>query len=452
LDEITPSQSDIADEVSAAEVPESGEPTAEEAAFAFHTPTDTADPASVTESYEPYLAPAYEAPAVPPPIADAPTDAPSATKSPRRWLLPLVLGLVGALIGAGAIAVLDRNTGGTTINYAGNASVLARPKDVQGVLAKVEPAVVSIRTEAFQRGGFFSNEVQRVRGAGTGMILTGNGDVLTNSHVVEGATTITVTLQGETTARPADLVSRDATTDVAVIRIRDAQNLPSVKLGDSDKLLVGDDVLAIGNALDLVGGPTVTRGIVSALNRTLSDDSGNGGAGFSHLIQTDAAINNGNSGGPLVNATGEVIGMNTVVIQATGSGNAVQNIGFAIAINAIKPIVTQLQTGKTPVRSSTFMGATLGTVTDAMKQQLNLDTSTGALVNDVVAGSPAENAGLRAGDVITKFDGKDVKEAREVVDGVQAHKPGDKVKVEYLRGKDKREATVTLASRQLNAA
>jgi len=309
---------------------------------------------------------------------------------------------------------------------------------------------VSVRTEAFQRGGFFSNEVQRVRGAGTGMILTANGDVLTNNHVVEGASTITVTLEGDKAARPADLISRDPVTDVAVIRIRDASGLPSVKLGESGKLQVGDDVLAIGNALDLVGGPTVTRGIVSALNRSLPSDDG--GADFGHLIQTDAAINNGNSGGPLVNAAGEVVGMNTVVIQATGSGNLVQNIGFAIAIDAIKPILGQLQSGKAPAHPTTFLGATLATVTDAIKQRLDLATAEGVLVNDVVAGSPAENAGMQAGDVITKFDGKSVKDAQEVVDAVKSHKPGDKVRVEYLRGKDTKATTVTLGSRQLNSA
>jgi S1-C subfamily serine protease len=406
------------------------------------TETDIEDPTSPLEALEPEPEPE---PAPEPEPEPAPEEAPKRTR--RSWVVPLIAALLGSLIGGGLVALLDRNDGSNTVlRFGGNSSVLAKPKDIQGVLANVEPAVVSVRTEAFQRGGFFSNQVQRIRGAGTGMILTANGDVLTNSHVVEGATTITVTLLGEKDPRPADLVSRDASTDVAVIRIRDARDLPTVKLGDSDKIAVGDDVLAIGNALDLVGGPTVTRGIVSAVDRTLTDDTG--GTGFNNLIQTDAAINSGNSGGPLVNAAGEVIGMNTVVIQSTG-GNLVQNIGFAISINAVKPIVSQLQSGKTPV--STFLGASLATVDDAIKQQLQIDVDSGALVNDVVAGSPAENAGLRAGDVIVKFDGKDVKTNREVVDAVQTHKPGDKVAVEYVRGKDKRTATITLGSRQLNS-
>jgi S1-C subfamily serine protease len=382
-----------------------------------------------------------------PPSISEPTAEPQKSFWRRAWVLPVATALVGGLIGGGVVAIADNGGGSTTINYGNNSSVLAKPKDVQGVLAKVEPAVVSVRTEAFQRGGFFFNDVQRVRGAGTGMVLTADGDVLTNSHVVEGATTITVTLQGDKDPRPADLVSRDPIADVAIVRIRGASGLPTVKLGDSDKLQVGDSVLAIGNALDLVGGPTVTEGIVSALNRTLGDDSG--GEQLDNLIQTDAAINNGNSGGPLVNAAGEVVGMNTVVIQATGSGNLVQNIGFAISIDSIKPIIEQLKGGKTPTHSATFLGATLATVTDALKERLDLAVNEGALVNDVVAGSPAENGGLQSGDVVTKFGDKGIKSAQDLVTEVRNHKPGDKVSVDYYRGKDKRSTTVTLGSRQV---
>lgn len=380
----------------------------------------------------------------PAPEREAP---PGSGRRRRGWLIPAITALVGGLIGGGIVAITDDNS--TVIRYGNNSSVVAQADDVQSVLAKVEPAVVSIRTEAFQRGGFFFNDVQRVRGAGTGMILTPNGDVLTNSHVVEGATTINVTMFNEKAPRAADLVSRDPTRDVAIVRIRDARDLPTVKLGDSAKLAVGDDVLAIGNALDLVGGPTVTRGIVSALNRTLSDDAS--GGSFDNLIQTDAAINSGNSGGPLVNAAGEVVGINTVVIQATG-GNLVQNIGFAIAINAIKPNLAELQSGKTPVRSTTFLGATLATVTDALRERLQLAAESGVLVDQVVAGSPAENAGLRTGDVIVKFDGTDVEEAQEIVEAVREHKPGDKVEVQYMRGENRRTVTVTLGSRQVNNA
>ena len=375
----------------------------------------------------------------------------------KAWAIPAITALIGGLVGGGIVAIADNGkSSSTTIKFGNNSSVLAQPKDVQGVLAKVEPAVVSVRTEAFQRGGFFFDQIQRVRGAGTGMILTADGDVLTNNHVVEGATTITVTLQGDKSPRPADLVARDPVADVAVVHVRNASNLPTVKLGDSDKLQVGDGVLAIGNALDLVGGPTVTEGIVSALNRSLGDATDNGGGpssggeNLNNLIQTDAAINNGNSGGPLVNANGEVVGMNTVVIQSTGSGNLVQNIGFAISINSIKSVLPTLKSGKTPAQSTTFLGATLATVTPDVKQRLNLGVDSGAFVNDVVQGSPAENAGLQSGDVVTKFGNKDIKTSEELVNEVRNHKPGDKVAVEYYRGSDKRTTTVTLGSRQVS--
>jgi S1-C subfamily serine protease len=377
----------------------------------------------------------------------APAAAPARAR--RRWLAPLIAALVGGLIGGGIVAYADDGDGGTSVRVFGtNSSKLAKPKDIQGVLAKVEPAVVSVRTDAFQRGTFF--DLERVRGAGTGMILTADGEVLTNNHVVEGASSITVTLTGEKEARPADLVRRDAAADVAIVKIRDAKSLPTVRLGDSDKLLVGDDVLAIGNALDLSGGPSVTAGIVSAVHRTLEGDQIN--QRFSDLIQTDAAINAGNSGGPLVNSDGQVVGMNTVVIQSTG-GQAVQNIGFAIAINAVKTIVAGLEKGgATQARGSAFLGASLRTVTPALKERLNLEVDNGALVQDVVAGSPAENAGLQTGDVITKFDGKDVKTSIEIVTAIGTHKPGDKVDVEYKRGGANRQATVTLGSRPAGAA
>jgi serine protease Do len=207
---------------------------------------------------------------------------------------------------------------------------LAQARDIQAILAKVEPAVVTIRTQLASQGRFFV-----ARGAGTGVILTSDGEVLTNAHVVEGATSIEVTLAGETQARRADLVGIDPGNDLALLRVRGATGLPTAELGSSSALRVGDHVVAIGNALALDGGLTVTDGIVSALNRTISDRT----IHLEDLIQTDAAINPGNSGGPLVNAAGQVVGINTVV-----AGDA-QNIGFALAIDRAKPVIEQLRSG-----------------------------------------------------------------------------------------------------------
>jgi putative serine protease PepD len=206
----------------------------------------------------------------------------------------------------------------------------------------VEPGVVSIETSSYVSNGrgFFGSG--QVKGAGSGMILTSDGQVLTNYHVVEGASTIKVTVFGQTQAHTAVLVGANQAADVALLQMQGVSGLPTVELGDSDAAQVGDDVVAIGNALALAGGPSVTEGIVSAKDRTLS---GNGST-LSGLIQTDAAINPGNSGGPLVNSTGQVIGMNTAVIEDAGSDGAVaQNMGFAIGINRIKPLIDQIRAG-----------------------------------------------------------------------------------------------------------
>jgi putative serine protease PepD len=205
------------------------------------------------------------------------------------------------------------------------------PLNVADVVAKVEPAVVSIEVQ-------ISRGVRSGVAAGSGLILTPDGDVLTNAHVVEGATAIRVNLVGESSARSATLVGADAQADLAVLHIAGARDLPTAPLGKSADLRVGDDVVAIGNALALTGGPTVSRGIVSALNRSLDTDTGT----MSGLAQTDTAISSGNSGGPLVNALGQVVGINTAVATSTRSTTA-ENIGFAIPVDRAVPVVQRLR-------------------------------------------------------------------------------------------------------------
>ena len=378
----------------------------------------------------------------PPPFPAAPPEAP---KARNPLVIALVAAIVGGLVGGGAVAFATRDhnrTSSTTVSFDHNSSVIAKPQDIQGILAKVEPGVVSVRTQGFQQGAFFP-----VSGAGTGMILTADGEVLTNAHVVKGATTINVTLFHETQARQADVISADPTADVALLRIRSASGLPTVKLGDSDKLRVGDDVVAIGNALALPGGSTVTEGIVSALGRSISDPSEQ----LSNLIQTDAAINPGNSGGPLVNAAGEVVGMNTAVIQATPSGDALaQNIGFAIAVNTIKQTLTQLRKGGTAAATA-FLGVSTITLTSDIKDRYGLGVDKGAVVTEVVPGSPAENTGLSPGDVITKFAGKDITSADDVLAIVREHKPEDRVPIVWQRGDRQLTGTVVLGSRPVGS-
>ena len=375
--------------------------------------------------------------------ADPTPAAPPAERAERRRRrggllgVALIAALVGAAAGGGAATLLDDDDPTTVVRYGSNSAPIGQPKDIQGILAKVQPGVVSIRTSSFQGGDLFGT--QPVRGAGTGMIISPDGDVLTNAHVVNGATSIKVTLFGETEARDADLLGSNPASDVAVVKIRNASNLPTVQLGDSGRIQVGDSVVAIGNALALPGGPSVTQGIVSAKDRSIDADDVQLGS----LIQTDAAINPGNSGGPLVNSDGEVIGMNTAI-----RGDA-QNIGFAIAINTVKPQIDALRRGGGSVTSRAFLGVNAQTLTPEMRDQFGFEAEAGAVVVDTTPGSPAENGGLRRADVITSFDGTRITTAEGLVSAVQAKKPGDRVEIVYQRGDQERRVTVTLGSRQV---
>ena len=205
--------------------------------------------------------------------------------------------------------------------------------DVSGVVAALQDSVVSVETEIAVRRG---PEVASGRGAGTGIVLDG-GLILTNAHVVADANSITVSASGDDDPRTATLEAADEAADIAVLRVDDTSGLVPATLGSSDAVAVGDDVVAIGNALALEGGMTVTSGIVSATDREVDTDSGT----MTGLIQTDAAISSGNSGGPLVNAAGEVIGINSAVATSSGSVEA-SNIGFAIAIDTARSVVNQL--------------------------------------------------------------------------------------------------------------
>jgi S1-C subfamily serine protease len=232
--------------------------------------------------------------------------------------------------------------------------------------------------------------------------------------------------------------------DVALVKIRSASGLPTVTLGDSSAAQVGDDVIAIGNALDLAGGPTVTKGIISATDRSLPD------VGSSDTyVQTDAAINPGNSGGPLITSDGAVIGMNTLVIQQATRNEAAQNLGFAITINEVKPLIPDLEKGggQLATGGGAYLGVATETVTSSVKDQLGLATDTGALVDEVTPGGGAEGAGVQRSDVIVSFDGKPVTSSTALRSLIAAKKPGDKVTIELFRGNDKRTVTVTLGSR-----
>ncbi|HEX9259875.1 MAG TPA: trypsin-like peptidase domain-containing protein [Acidimicrobiales bacterium] len=268
--------------------------------------------------------PDVRSPHVPPPAAAA-----TGPLRPLRWR-----GVVAATVLVGAIAggaagyagarIVDDASPSTTAAPAGTSLAFASTLDVASVLRAVEPSVVSITTTISQRIGRLT---QTGEGAGTGIIVSADGSIITNAHVIDGATEIRVTLPGETVERVASVVKADTTADVALLKVSGVGNLTPATLGSANDVKVGDDVVAIGNALALEGEMTVTRGIVSAMDRSIETSRGS----LSHLIQTDAAISSGNSGGPLVNARGQVIGINTAGAVSSGSVNA-ENIGFAIPV------------------------------------------------------------------------------------------------------------------------
>jgi S1-C subfamily serine protease len=298
-----------------------------------------------------------------------------------------------------------------------NAPLAGSGLDVKGILTKIEPSVVDIVAQS-----------RRETGEGTGIIISPDGYILTNAHVVNGASTVTVSTASSSKALSATVVGADTDHDVALIKIDNpGGSLRAAELGRSADVSVGDDVVAVGNALGLRGDPTVTRGIVSALNRTVDNLTG--------MIQTDAAINPGNSGGPLVNSAGQVIGINTAV-----AADGAQNIGFAIPIDKAKSLADRLKAGQGPAPTA-FLGVR---TTDTS------DGSGGAQVVDVVGGGPAQKAGIAAGDLIVTVDGKPVSTADSLSGLIQAHQPGDTVQVVVERNGASRTVTVTLGTKPAN--
>src|SRR5262249_27172850 len=277
------------------------------------------------------------------------------------------------------------------------------------VLDKIGNAVVAIEVGTQRGNNIFNN------GAGSGFIVSSDGFVLTNNHVVDGSNAITVKFADGTTEK-ATVVGTSAQHDVAVLKINNIHGATPLKLADTSSLRVGDDVLAIGNALDLGDSPTVTLGIVSAKGRSIDTQSETGAAEhLTGLIQTDAAINPGNSGGPLVNAAGEVVGINSAGVQGAN------NIGFAIDINSVKDVIDHLKQGKdvgsAPAPATPFLGVGSASVSDLDEQalqQFDVQVDEGAVITDVASGSAADKAGLQVGDVVTKIDGKAVTSAADL--------------------------------------
>jgi S1-C subfamily serine protease len=289
---------------------------------------------------------------------------------------------------------------------------------------------------------------------GSGFLIDTEGHVVTNSHVVDGADEVEVTLGASETTYTAEVVGTDPATDVAVVKVdAPADRLHPLALGDSSKVEVGDPVVAIGNPFGL--DRTVTTGIVSALQRQIQAPNG---FSISHVIQTDAAINPGNSGGPLIDASGRVIGINSQIQTGGNRGNV--GIGFAVPVNTARDVVRQLiERGEV---EHAYLGISGGSITADLARALKLPVDRGVLVNEVVEGGPAEEAGLRGGDtsatiegariklggdVITEVDGERVTGMEEVIEAVNAASPGERMKLTVHRGDSTKEIIVTLGVR-----
>ncbi|MDG4833125.1 trypsin-like peptidase domain-containing protein [Solwaraspora sp. WMMD1047] len=328
--------------------------------------------------------------------------------------------MAGSGIAGGVVALAFDDPGGS-----GNRTFTAAPiiseADLPGIAASVENSVLSVNTGS---------------GEGSGVVLTADGFVLTNNHVVAGADGQTVRLIfADGTSANAEIVGTDPKTDLAVLKADGVSDLTPATFGDSDGMRVGDTVLALGSPLGLQG--SVTAGIISSLNRTIQaggndqSDPSRGASSISGLLQTDAPINPGNSGGALVNTRGEVIGINTA-IATDGQSNGNIGVGFAIPSNKAKTVAETLQRGEKV--SHPYLGVEVTTSAEG-----------GAVVGNVTPDSPAAQAGLQRGDVVTRFGDQPVNESNDLVSAVQAGKVGDRVEVTYTRNGVEKTATVTLA-------
>jgi serine protease Do len=314
----------------------------------------------------------------------------------------------------------------------------AAEQTVQAVVHVRVRSTVSMDDESnnplndFFYGNNGSPKPRKVTGFGSGVIISPDGYIVTNNHVIDGADSIQVTLNNNK-SYTATVVGRDPDTDIALIKIK-AENLPTIKFGDSDKLKLGDWVLAVGNPFNLTS--TVTAGIVSAKGRSLNLD---GGYKLESFIQTDAALNMGNSGGALVNTKAELVGITSAIISPTGtySGNS-----FAIPVNIVKKTVNDLQLYGRAQRA--FLGINIQEVTSDIAKNEKLDNVSGVYVATVVSGGAADAAGIKAKDVIVKINDKDVASPAQLQEIVAEHRPGDKINITYFRKGMENNASVEL--------
>lgn len=372
-------------------------------------------------------------------------------KFSRRTVFATAVVALSVLAGFSGAALQDVFEDGgsrlTVLNTSkedGNTAVTPGEESIAAVAKSVSPSVVSVLTTTSGTSRFSQRFEQE--GAGTGMIVSSNGYVMTNKHVVDGADEVTVVLTDGKTYENVQVIGSDPLNDVAFLKIEDVSDLPAITLGDSKTIRIGQSVVAIGNALGQYQN-TVTSGIVSGTGRPVvasSDGTSNGDPeSLTDLIQTDAAINSGNSGGPLLNLKGQVIGINTAIAADA------QSIGFAIPISATKGLLTHLiKTGKV---ERAYLGIQYVSITPSVKERYDLSVSRGDYIiadqgDSIQPGGPAEKAGLKDKDVIISVNGSKVGEVASVSSLVSEYEPGQKVELTVLRGDKEVKLTVTLGT------
>ena len=377
------------------------------------------------------------------PTISTPLPPPPPTVKSRRTLRALALAFVVVAIGFGSgilgtIAADKWNItiGSTRISGSSNAPLVTSEVDsddpslgttvVAQVVNQLADSVVTINSQ-------ISDATGEGEASGTGVVLTSDGEILTNAHVVEGATRVSVRFAGETEPRTATVLASDPGNDLALLKI-DATNLKPATFARPGTIRIGDQVIAIGYALALDGGPSVTSGIISALKRTIITESG----ALNGLIQTDAAISSGNSGGPLVNLRGEVVGINTAVARSDVN-QAATNIGFSISVDEIVPVLEQLRSQASGVvRQEGFLGVGLAARTDGGQ---------GAIITSVQPDSPASLAGIQEDDIVLSVDGEPIDGQAGLVAAIRDAAPGQTVEIEILRGVKRLTVKATLVAR-----
>ena len=361
----------------------------------------------------------------------------------RKW--PVIAIIVGAFVFsflgnylADQLTSSDDSRQATQSGQDGNRILSQDEQDIATVAESVSPSVVSISTASSS-----TNRFGIVReGAGTGVVVSADGYVLTNKHVVEGASSVEVTFENGRQFDRVRVVAVDPLNDIAFLKIKGVSDLPVSEPGNSSTIQIGQQVVAIGNSLGQYQN-TVTSGIISGTNRPISAQAGDSIETLTDLIQTDAAINPGNSGGPLVNMAGQVIGINTA-IAADAEG-----IGFSIPINATKGMLKGLlENGKA---ERPYLGVNYLPINGEVAAEYNLPVDNGAYIyadrgNPVLSGSPADEAGVKEGDIITKVEGVEVGPGGGVATLIGAYAPGDKINITILRDGKERNLEVTLAA------